>query len=422
MSTVEVRRIGADEVRAFVVSEHVPFLESLDEDDVGRVMAPVEPERSWAGVDDGRFVATAGILTRDVTVPGPPVGPCPTVAMAGVTAVGVHPTHRRQGLLRRLMTAMLDDARDRGEPLAGLFASESSIYGRFGFGTATVSTTLAIDRRRSQFAFPAPALRLRVAGAEEAGNVLPALFERLRTGRAGEVDRNRSTWKNILAAPRPGSAGAGGARHWAIADDGYVAYRARAAPQDGRAADGRMVVEVADLFGATPEVEAALWRFVLDIDLVEKVVAPVRPVDEPVRWRLVGPRQLQTQAVTDRLWLRPLDVPQALAARRSTVSGAVVIDVVGSAEGPVADADRDRVLGPWSIESGPEGTDVGRPRSGAGSDLRLGIAELGALYLGGVSATTLAGAGRIEADRPGALAAADRVFGAATAPLTSTDF
>lgn len=256
MAAVEIRRIDPDETRAFTVSEHVPFLERLDDDEaLARAAAHLEPERSWVGVDGGRFVANAAVLTRNLTVPGPPGASCPTVNLAAVTAVAVHPTHRRQGLLRRLMELMLDDARVRGEPLAGLFASESSIYGRFGFGPATAGARLTIRTNVSRFSRPAPTLALRVVDAEEAGNVLPALFERLRRARPGQLERNRPTWADLLARPVRGRADAG-ARFWTVGADGYVSYRGR----DTEEVD--TVVEVDDLYGATTEVEAGLWRFV----------------------------------------------------------------------------------------------------------------------------------------------------------------
>lgn len=161
----------------------------------------------------------------------------------------------------------------------------------------------------------------------------------------------------------------------------------------------------------------------LGLDLVDEVIAHGRPVDDPVRWRLVDPRRMRTEAIADRLWLRVLDVPAALSARRSAAPGRLVIDVEGvDASGSAHD--RQRVLGRWAIEAGPDATAVERAGPGAPTDLRLGVAELGSLYLGGVTATTLAAAGRVVEERPGALFTADRLWATTTmmSPLTSTEF
>src|SRR5262245_9642979 len=108
-------------------------------DRVARVLPVERVHAAWEGE---RAVGGASALPLLLTVPG---GRLPA---AGVTAVGVLPTHRRRGILRALMRAQLDDCRRRGEPVAYLWATEDTIYGRFGYGIASVSGEIEIARER----------------------------------------------------------------------------------------------------------------------------------------------------------------------------------------------------------------------------------------------------------------------------------
>jgi predicted acetyltransferase len=403
-----VRRIDAGEVGAFVASVAVPFFEAGNDEENEEYARYIEPDRAWVAVDGDRFVGNACAFTRDVTVPGPPGGPCPVLGLAAVSGVGVHPTHRRQGLLTRMMTAVVDDARERGEVIAGLEASESGIYGRFGFGPATVGATTSIRTHRSRFQVTAPAPAARLLDAGEAAKVLPALHDRLRRRAAGEVDRPESSWAHLFA-DRPATRRGGSGLYYLASEDGFAVYRAHDT-SDGGIHGGRL--EVLDLYAAGPEAEAGLWRLLFDIDLVWTVTARRRPVDDPLRWRLADPRQLQVKEVRDLLWIRILDVAGALAGRRYRVTGRLVIDVVG---------DDAAVAGTWALEAGPDGAECRRAPGGE-ADIRLGAAALGALYLGGVSATALAGAGRVSQIRHGGLRQADHILAADTAPVSGTLF
>ncbi|MGH9115921.1 MAG: GNAT family N-acetyltransferase, partial [Acidimicrobiales bacterium] len=417
---VEVRKLGSGEQEDFVRSVRVPFLAPVtgdpeDGEDVRRGAAKRETDRAWVAVDGGRFVANACVYSMDVTVPGAPGEPAPLARMAGVSAVGVHPTHRRRGLLRRLMAEMLDDARERGEPLAGLIASESVIYGRFGFGHATDMTELTIDSRASRFDVPAPRVAIRLVDRDEAAKILPDLYDRQRRGRAGEPNRSEHVWEGVIA-DRPDRRRGGSGVFFAVCDEGYVAYRAHDGV-DKRSELARVVIE--ELRGLTPEVESALWRFVLDLDLVGEVNARRRPVDEPLRWRLADPRQLRVADVYDRLHLRLLDVPAALEARRYLREGRLVLDVLPPA---VDEGARDPAPGTWVLEAGPDGASCRQARAGDAPDLRLGVGDLGSVYLGGFPASLLAAAGRVEELTPGSLTVADALFAARPAPMTGTGF
>jgi predicted acetyltransferase len=415
-----VRKIRPDEASAFRRSVMVPFLEPFAGDpdqvtDHELWATKVELDRAWV-VDTGdRLAGNACIYSLDVTLPAAPGQACPTTPMAGVSAVGVHPTHRRQGLLSRLMAAMHDDARQRGEAIAGLEASESIIYGRFGYGLAANLAEYAIDSRASAFAVPAPPLGLALVDKDEATKLLPELFDRQRRTRAGEVDRNSAYWNQLLA-DLPHHREGGSARFHAVADDGYVLYRS--GPEANVFQGERVRITVEELRGTTPEVEAALWRFVLDLDLVGQVSVKRSPVDEPIRWRLADPRQLRTVAVEDRLYVRILDTAAAFGARGYPGEGRLVLDVLPP---PSSEGEADPASGRWVLEAGTDGATC-RPARGEDADLRLGLPALGSLYMGGFPASLLAAGGRIEELRAGSLAVADALLATRPAPRSGTGF
>lgn len=420
MGDIEVRRLHPGEGEAFIRSVRVPFLDPVsggDEQTPGmeRAVRRLETERCWVALDDGRFVANCGVRTMNVTVPGWPGRACPVLAMGGLTAVGVHPTHRRRGLLTRMMSEMLDDSRRRGEPLAGLIASESVIYGRFGFGMATENATVEIDSREAAMLTPGPKLDLRLVERDEAAKVLPEIFDRQRTMRAGEPGRTTPFWEELLADD-PGRRRHGeSALFIALCDDGYVSYRAVEEHSSWRR--DRIVVE--ELRGASAEVEAALWQYVFGIDLTDQVTARRRPVDEPLRWRLADPRQLRTVETEDRLHLRVLDMERAFEARGYHEDGRLVLDVLAP---PVGGGDDDPVPGRWVLEAGPDGASCRRAPRGQGADLRLDVTALGSLYMGAFPASLLAAGGRVEELRAGASRAADRLLTTRPAPVTATGF
>jgi predicted acetyltransferase len=415
-----VRKIGPQEALAFRRSIAVPFLDPITDDseqiaDFELWAAKVELDRAWVVDAADHFVGNAAIYSLDVTLPAAPGQPCPTLPMAGVTAVGVHPTHRRQGFLRRLMATMHDDARSRGEAIAGLEASESVIYGRFGYGLAADLAEYAIDSRVSRFAVAAPPLDVVLIDSHQAAQALPELFDRQRRTRAAEVSRGSGYWAQFMA-DRPNHREGASARFHAVCDEGYVLYRAESEGNAFRA--DRVTIRVEELRGNSPEVEAGLWRFVLDLDLAGRVVAKRRPVDEPVRWRLADLRQLQTTGVEDRLYVRILDTARALAARGYRCEGRLVLDVLP----PAVPEKDDQAPGRWVLDAGPDGAVCRRAKLSEEADVRLDIAALGSLYMGGFAASLLAAGGRVEELKSGRLAAADALFTTLPSPRSGTAF
>lgn len=414
-----VRKLRPGEEIAFMHSVMTPFLDAVTGDadqgaEIDRDIAQLEVDRAWVVESEGRFVGNACVVSLDLTLPAATGQPCPVLPIAGVSGVGVHPTHRRQGLLRKLMAEMLDDARARGEAIAGLNASESIIYGRFGFGLASDMADYTIATGYSSFSTPAPSIPLRLIDREEAIKILPDIFDRQRRTRPGEPSRPLPMWESFLADP-PSRRGGGSGLFFAVCDDGYVAYRRTSDPKVFQAERADVTIE--DLRGMTAGTEAALWRFVLDLDLVGRVNARRRPVDEPVRWRLADPRQLQAAAVIDRLYVRVLDVPKALEARGYRHAGRLVLDVLPDAAGGF-----DPAVGRWVLEAGTDGASCRAARDEEATDLRLDVTAVGSLYLGGFRASLLAAAGRVDELTAGSLEVADNLFSAGLAPLSGTGF
>lgn len=369
-----------------------------------------EPERSLGAVDGAEWVGATGAFTFELTLPGGT-----TAAAAGVTMVGVAQTHRRRGLLTSLMAAQLDDVAERGDPFAILTASETSIYGRFGYGPATFRSAFELRTDRSQFRDPVDGPgRLQVARLAEAGDAMASAYERCRRQRAGTVDRRKEYWQ-LMQRDRSSRRDGASALFVVVhtdeggEPDGYATYRVKQRWPSGLPDH---TAKVSDLYGADPGVEATLWRFLCDIDLVATVHADVRPLDDPLRWRLVEPRQLRTTDVTDWLWVRVLDVPAALAARRYATEDSLVLSV--------EDRFRPASGGRFGLETGPDGASCAP--TAAGADLILGVEDLGAIVLGGVAPSLLARAGRIDEATPGALARADAVFLTRPAPFCGTMF
>lgn len=372
-----------------------------------------EPARSIGVLDGDDWVGSTGTYTMDLTLPGGAA-----IGAAGVTMVGVASTHRRRGILTELMRRQLDDVAAGPEPVAILTASESVIYGRFGYGMATrgVRQRLAVAHARFRPDAPVAGGRLRLMTIDEARAALPDAYERIRTGRPGWVRRTEAWWETHVFLDRPDHRDGGTAlyvlAHHGADDriDGWATYRVVVDWRD-RLPSSRVVVR--DVAAVDDAVQLALWRGVLDVDLSTEADALHVAVDDPLPWAVADPRRVRTSELADWLWLRILDVPVALGPRRWGAAGGVVLEVV--------DRFRPASGGRFAVEAGSDGAGGVTPTT-APADLVLGAEELGAIALGGVAPSVLARAGRIVEERPGALATADALFRAERAPHCATMF
>ncbi len=365
----------------------------------------IELDRTIAAFDGDDLVATNFSFPFEMTLPGGAAVP-----VSGVSGVTVAATHRRQGILRRMMHLQLDDVARRGEPMAVLNASEASIYGRFGYGLAESHQTWKIDPRRSAFLAPVrDDLRLRLLGPDAARGDVMAIYDGWRRIVPGALSHSDRWWDCVLGPLRSWR---GGGEIFVVVcepgDDHTGGYAIYTIDNTGP----RWTLEVRDLVTTDPDVEARLWRYVLDIDLVAMVVAAARPLDDPLRLRMVDPRQVRTTDVTDFLYIRIVDVAATLAARRYPVVDTLVLDVV--------DDVRPALGGRYLVAGGPDGATC--ERSDAPADLRLGVGELGSLVLGGVDIRHLAQVGRVVGCSASALDRAAAFFGWPVAPFCLTRF
>ncbi|MCX4778401.1 GNAT family N-acetyltransferase [Streptomyces sp. NBC_01264] len=364
-----------------------------------------ETERSLGVWDGGTCVATAGAFSFRLSVPGGSLVPA-----AGVTMVGVSPTHRRQGVLTSLMRRQLDDVRAGGEPIAVLTASDPAIYGRFGYGTAAYSMSVEIDKTRVRLSVPpgTDGVRLRLVDPRKALADCERVYAALVAGRPGMPARQPGWELQALLDPEAMRNG-GSPLKCVVAERadgevvGYARYRVK--PEwDLTGSDGR--VDVADLDALDPAAYAALWRYVCSIDLTWTVRAVKRPSDDALLHLVTDVRRTQVR-LRDSLHLRLVDLPAALTARAYGAPLDVVLEV--------EDAFCPWNAGRWRLAAGADGAAV-CTRTEDPADLELSVRELGAAYLGGVTLHSLAGAGLVRELRAGALASASRAFAGDVAP------
>lgn len=382
------------------------------DDVVGYIETALEPERTFVVYDGATLAGTGASYSFELAIPGG------AVPMAGVTWVATLPTYRRRGVLNAIMGSLRDQARERGEPLAGLRASEATIYRRYGFGVATLGQTVLVDTARAtslaSSAAAAPG-RLRLLGEDEAKDVLPTVWAGHWPRLPGEVSRNPSWWEAAALDVDWDREGTG--RRFLVLHetsdgepDGFAAYRIKENAAPGGEYHELRVDNVA---GARDTVEASLVRYLLDVDLVRQVQWGTAPVDLPLTWQLADQGAVKVTAQFGNLWLRLLDIDRCLAERSYAGEGGAVLDVVD-------DGGQPGTGGSLVLDVGPEGAAC-RPTTRE-PDVRLGIAELGSLYLGGVSWTTLLRAGLVEELRPGTVHRLDELFTMGRAPHCSTSF
>lgn len=392
---IDVRPLDSG-LRAFYEAGETAFSGQLRDED-WTVLEPVaEADRAIAAYDGERIVGTAGAFSFELTVPG---GMLPA---AGVTLVGVHPTHRRQGILRRMMSAQLDQVRDRGEPLAILWASEGGIYQRFGYGLGSLRMGVAIERHRNAYRLPhSPSGSIRFIEADDAKRLFPAIHDAIRPRRAGFFNRTPAFWDaEFFHDPEHRRGGAGPA--WYIlheADgepDGYARYRIRDQWDD---TGSKSAVVVTELMSVTPAAHLELWRFLMDIDLMSRVEAWNLAPDDPILLVMADPRALAT-TLGDALWVRVVDLPAALAGRSYRGDGHLVIEVTD--ELMPANAGR------WLMKVGGGKAELSSTTDAP--DLACDITDVGAAYLGAFGFIQLADAGRARELAAGGLERADALF------------
>lgn len=426
MSLIDARDIPADQISAERLSaqelDYRLIDTASDADTEGFLRAdargfldeePAEERIAWerTGISDRRNIgvfeadaaagvwpiATVNSWVTPLSVPGGELG------MWAISSVTVASTHRRRGIARALLEGELRAAASAGVPIAGLTASEATIYGRYGFASAVPVARMKVDTRRAGWAGPTPTGRIEYIDRETLKTQLSEVHERARSQRAGQIAGWEGRWERMAGlAPGHKSAAVRGVRH--LDADGTVtgvlAYRL----SEGHSGF-RFVLQVQQLVAVTPDALAALWRFALQHDLVDEVTADLRPLDDPLPWLVADPRGV-TQEVHDHGWLRVLDVPSALQARRYSAPIDVVIRVVDSLEFAAGD---------WRLRVDADGVATVDRVDGVDVDAAMDVSALSAIYPGSVRAVSLRGAGRITTDAATA-ERLDRTFAAFPAP------
>ena len=339
-----------------------------------------EPARSLVADDDGAVVGHTTALTRDLTVPGA------VVPAAHVTGVGVAPTHRRRGLLTAMMTRQLRELAEAGrEPVAVLWASETTIYPRFGYGPAAAHLTLEVASREVRLTAEVPATgRLRLIKPKDSIPELSAIYERVRSGRIGHSSRPGAWWKRRVADLKSFRGGAAAQRGVIYeGPDGPAGYALWRVKDDWNDYGPDAQVRVKEIVAADPGTYAALWNFLLTIDLARQTVYDFAAVDEPLLYMVDEPRRLGVK-YSDGLWIRVVDLPAALEARRYRTAVDAVLEVTD----PLLTANNGR----WRLTGGRDKATCVRTEEPA--DVALSITDLGAIYLGGTSLDSLVAAGR----------------------------
>lgn len=345
-------------------------------------LARLPLERTQAAFDAGEIVGTLGAFGFDVTVPGGSAVP-----MAGTTMVTVQPTHRRRGVLTSMMEAHLDEVAETGESLAGLWASESLIYGRFGFGMATEHYDTRMEAARITFREPPTGGNLRLIDPEEAAKLLPAIYAGIRLRRAGMLSRTAEWWEHrVLRDPTFWREGKSARRTVIYEREGdavaYATYRQKEKWEEFFA---HGTVNVVEVMTADPDAHAAMWDYLTNIDLFPRVECWNLPVDDPLT-AMITDRRRVIRRREDALWLRILDVERAMTERRYESDGAITVEV--------RDQFRPQTAGSFRLEI-RDGV-AACQRVDADPDVKLDIDVLGGLYLGGGDVHAMRAAGRID--------------------------
>jgi predicted acetyltransferase len=404
--TIEVNRHSGG-AREFFESAEIAFGEQFQPDDLPVLEPLFEGDRALAAHDGDRMVGNATIISFDLTVPGG------KLSAAGVSAVGVQPTHRRRGILRQMMRRQLEEVHERGEPLAALWASEGSIYQRFGYGLATLGASIEVERSRSAFRLPhAPSGSIRFATRDEAGERFPPVYDRMQTARVGFFTRSPAFWNALFYDPERWRRGAGPAFYVVHETDGtvdgYARYRIH---DDWETSGSKSRLMVMELMAENAATHLDLWRFLFDVDLMDTVQGRFLAVDDPLLLAMAEPRRLRF-TVGDALWLRLVDVEGALVGRRYAGSGRVVIEL------------RDDFCpwnaGGWALEVA-DGS-AAAERTDDPAELALDVTDLAAIYLGAFTVAQLLGAGRGRELSEGSAARLDGLLRGDRAPWCPTVF
>lgn len=405
MTSVTIRACTEADWPTILRVDQLAFGYTFDEEEGAAERAVLEPERSLLAYVDGAAVGHTTAYTLAMSVPGGS-----DVPFAGITWVGVLPTHRRRGVLTALLERQLDDIQAHGEPIAALHAAEPAIYGRFGFGLASRKVSLTIPTSGVGVTGPEDhTLRTRLVDVAAARAPIEQVYEATRRLRAGMPGRSEEWWQRCTTDVKSQRGGFSELRCLLVEDAegrprAYAIHAVRAGWENALSTGHLRVREHGALDAAAA---ATLWRVLVSTDLVVTVGHDNVPVDDPVLAFLDNPRRAQP-LLGDSVYVRLVDLPAALSAREYARSFDGVVEV--------RDAMAARNDGRWRLSLGPRGADCSRTE--AEPDVRLDVGELGGAYLGGASLVARSLAGAVEERTPGALAELSAAFWHEPAPYS----
>ena len=376
--TIEIRPATEADWEQIVEVDSRAFHNFMTDEMIAFTRQSLELDRFIVAVDDERVVAVCGAYSMEITMPGGGLLP-----VSGVTWVAVAVSHRRQGLLHRLMTALDHQAIEQSEPLMALRASEGGIYSRFGYGPVTRAREVAISRAQVQFLDPSPppSGSIRILDGRDAVAAMAERWDRARRAHPGELGRSEADLRRRMHEPSPGVT-------VALHDDGFAAWKVTPKWRDGLADSD---LEVLEFCASTHEAHEVLWRTILSVDLVGEVTAMLAVTEyDRLPSLLVEPRAIRTTALFDGLWVKVVDPVAAFAARTYRTDDHLVL----------ASGEKQWTLGRGGCETTTEP-----------ADLEVAPRALGPLLMGGSSATELAGLGLCTAASPDVLPVADALLG-----------
>ena len=408
--TIELRPVPREDLRRWLEAIESASSSGVSDEYLQLIERTIELERTIGAFDGGRLVGGGAAFSFEMTVPGGR-----SVRAAGVTNVGVMPTHRRRGILRQMMAHQLADVRSRGEPVAILWASEGSIYQRFGYGLATLAGTIDVARDRTVFRVPSPDPpgAVRLVDRDEAAHLLPPIYDVVRVATPGFLQRSDDWWSNEVLSD-PAFARRGHDRKFFAVHEragtpvAYVIYRVR---QEWGDLGPLSQLTVTELIAIDADARREMWRFVFGVDLIAHIKNRVGPPDEPLLLMVAEPRKLDLR-LRDGLWLRVVDVPAALEQRGYAADGSAVLEI--------HDEFMPGAAGRFRIETADGSARVTRTDEPA--DLELDAADLAAVYLGAFTFAQLGRAGRTRELIPGARARVDALFATSVAPWSAQIF
>lgn len=399
---MRIRVPQPDELAAFLTAVEAAFGHESSDEDARRFSQILETDRCLVVDEAGAFIGTAGAYSLRLAIPGGEAD------AAGVTMIGVLPTHRRRGLLTQMMRLQLDDVAARGEPIAVLWASEAGIYQRYGYGLASVQGNISIERNRALWLEESTVVgRPRFVDVAEAVKLMPEAYDRVMATRPGMFARSVAWWEaHLLVDTKDHREGAGPMQRVVFEDDGrvhgYALYRTRTKWPEGFPA-GQL--EVIEAVGVSAEATRAVWSFLFGVDLMDRVRAWHLPLDHPLQWMLREPDRLRFTH-EDSLWLRVIDVAGALGARSYSSRATLTFEI--------SDALLPANAGRWRLEADPPHATV--ERTDDEPELVMDVRDLGTVYLSGTTFRALADAGRVIERVEGAIAGADAAFHWPVAP------